>query len=360
MDQNQERNFRTHYYEKVRFFPTVEEKKSVESLLKEQPIQKEKLGQFCLRFGIPAVYRTYVWKLLLGVLPLNRSTEKYVWGHREEQVKELERAAVLVRPQCLDETLEQKILRMKLIEDGALPIQDKFLEQDPTNQYFVSIAQAVSGLTSSESEADLFWISTRFFRHISSNIYSSLPQFPELTLQCLQKEDVDHRLHQHLCDLRMLEAPLLSFWFHTCFASVLPESALERIWDRVISGSAQILVYVAVSILLTLRRPLLALTTSDDMLTYLKHIPEDCGDRIVNEALELLHKNSSQTAGKPDSPAGEDSGRSSGNKPGGGKPRQGSQDTSTPSDKVVRSLVESKSVTIEIARKSPNAGDKAG
>ena len=61
----QERNFRTHYYEKVGF-RAVEEKKSVEILLKEETINKEKLLQFCLRFGIPAMYRTYVWKLLLG------------------------------------------------------------------------------------------------------------------------------------------------------------------------------------------------------------------------------------------------------------------------------------------------------
>lgn len=60
-----ERNFRTHFYEKVGF-RTVEEKKSIEILLKEQPIKKEKLIQFSLRFGVPAMYRIYVWKIILG------------------------------------------------------------------------------------------------------------------------------------------------------------------------------------------------------------------------------------------------------------------------------------------------------
>ena len=62
---DQERNFRSHYYDKVGF-RTVEEKKSIESLLKEQPMKHEKLAQFCVRFGLPAMYRLYVWKILLG------------------------------------------------------------------------------------------------------------------------------------------------------------------------------------------------------------------------------------------------------------------------------------------------------
>lgn len=318
-----ERNFRTHYYEKVGF-RAVEEKKSVESLLKEQPIKKGKLFQFCLRFGIPAMYRIYVWKLLLGILPLNQNVHEYVWGHREAQFKELDRATILVRPQCLDESLEQQILRMKLMEDGNLPIQDDFLEQDINNQYFVTICQAVSALTS--SEVDVYWLSTRFFNYISSHIYNSLSQFPETTIQYLQREDGDQKLYQHLVELHLLDSPLLSNWFHTCFANALPESAIERIWDRVIAGSSDILVYVAVSILLTLRRPLLALTTSEDMQTYLMKIPEDCGDRIVNEAMELLLKNANQSSGKSDSNLLKNANQSSG-KPGSPSSVEGSKST---------------------------------
>ena len=104
----QERNFRTHYYEKVGF-RAVEEKKSVENLLKEQPIKREKLTSFCLRFGIPAVYRTYVWKILLDILPLNQSSQEYVWEHRSKQVEELKSATLLVRPQCRDMSLEHVV-----------------------------------------------------------------------------------------------------------------------------------------------------------------------------------------------------------------------------------------------------------
>lgn len=60
-----ERNFRSTYYEKVGF-RSVEEKRSLEILLKDRPLDQGKLKQFCLRFTVPAVHRNFVWKLLLG------------------------------------------------------------------------------------------------------------------------------------------------------------------------------------------------------------------------------------------------------------------------------------------------------
>lgn len=61
-----ERNFRSTYYEKVGF-RSVEEKKSLEILLKDKPLDRGKLKQFSLRFCLPAVYRNLIWKLLLGI-----------------------------------------------------------------------------------------------------------------------------------------------------------------------------------------------------------------------------------------------------------------------------------------------------
>ena len=60
-----ERNFRSYYYEKVGF-RGVEEKKSLEILLKDKPLDVMKLKQFCLRFPVPTTHRNRVWKVLLG------------------------------------------------------------------------------------------------------------------------------------------------------------------------------------------------------------------------------------------------------------------------------------------------------
>lgn len=60
-----DRNFRSAYYEKVGC-RSVEEKKSLEILLKEKPLNRLKLKQFCLSYAVPVVYRNLLWNLLLG------------------------------------------------------------------------------------------------------------------------------------------------------------------------------------------------------------------------------------------------------------------------------------------------------
>lgn len=68
-----ERNFRSTYYEKVGF-RNVEEKKSLEILLKDKILDKNKLKQFCLRFSVPAGNRKLLWKVLLGMFSKSKLT----------------------------------------------------------------------------------------------------------------------------------------------------------------------------------------------------------------------------------------------------------------------------------------------
>lgn len=61
-----ERNFRSAYYEKVGC-KNVEERKTLEILLKEKILDRIKLRQFCLRYSLPAAPRSFVWKICLGI-----------------------------------------------------------------------------------------------------------------------------------------------------------------------------------------------------------------------------------------------------------------------------------------------------
>lgn len=70
-----ERNFRSTYYEKVGC-RGVEERKSLEILLKEKPLNLTKLTQFCIRFTVPKIHRTVLWNSLLGNLGLERKVPK--------------------------------------------------------------------------------------------------------------------------------------------------------------------------------------------------------------------------------------------------------------------------------------------
>ncbi|KAK7099488.1 hypothetical protein V1264_003621 [Littorina saxatilis] len=119
----EERNFRSYYYEKFGF-RVVEEKKSIEILLKEQPVSTEKLKQFCLRFPLPAVYRIHVWKLLLGVLPANQSSQEFVQQQREQQFKDLNKGLATIRRVINTDPPELKLLKLYLLEQGNLPFED--------------------------------------------------------------------------------------------------------------------------------------------------------------------------------------------------------------------------------------------
>ena len=70
-----QRNFRSHYYEKVSLkgndyiasnfsvqvgFRGVEEKKSLDLLLGEKPVDLARVQNFCLRFPLPSIYRIQV------------------------------------------------------------------------------------------------------------------------------------------------------------------------------------------------------------------------------------------------------------------------------------------------------------
>nr|KAG5701028.1 hypothetical protein BaRGS_022739 [Batillaria attramentaria] len=173
------------------------------------------------------------------------------------------------------------------------------------NKSFAAIAGGVCKVT--DVELDRYWISSRFFLHVAK-YKDTIAHYPELTLRCLKKEDVEKKLWNHIQEHRLLSCLPLSLWFSSCFADVLPNISFQRIWDKIIGGSCYVLVYVAVAILIFFRRPLLSMKSVEDMITYLQHIPDDCGDRIVNEALDLWTKNGSCILmSKSDSPVVEKS-----------------------------------------------------
>ena len=62
-----DRNFRSHYYEKVGF-RGVDERKTLEVLWNEDPLNLEKFSSFTLKYSLPTCDRLSVWKVILGIL----------------------------------------------------------------------------------------------------------------------------------------------------------------------------------------------------------------------------------------------------------------------------------------------------
>lgn len=69
------RNFRSAYYEKVGC-RSVEEKKSLEILLKENPVNLIKIKQFLKMFSVPSIHRALLYNLALNVYPVNNETKE--------------------------------------------------------------------------------------------------------------------------------------------------------------------------------------------------------------------------------------------------------------------------------------------
>lgn len=57
-----------------------------------------------------------------------------------------------------------------------------------------------------------------------------------------------YTLYRHLDENNLLDALPLEQWFGTCFAGVLTNQSLIRIWDKICGGSRKIVVFVFVTL----------------------------------------------------------------------------------------------------------------
>lgn len=54
-------------------------------------------------------------------------------------------------------------------------------------------------------------------------------------------------ISRYLDDNNLLDALPLDQWYGTCFAGILPNQSIIRIWDKIIGGSHKIIVYVFIT-----------------------------------------------------------------------------------------------------------------
>ncbi|XP_061164463.1 TBC1 domain family member 7-like [Saccostrea echinata] len=279
-----ERNFRTYYYDKFGI-GGVEERKSLETLLKEKPISVEKLKQFCLRFAMPAMYRNYVWKLVLDVLCANSDSHEFLMQQRKQKYNDLNHAVKLLRYVDENTPIGKVFLKMYLVESGQIKFEQ--YKYDSEFEDFVSIAATMANIC--EDLTDAYLISVEFYKMYKKSKDSN-SNLVQKTTQSLKTEDGDGKLFDHFQKHSLWNSLPLTVWFDSCFAEVLPETCLERIWDKVIGGAHGIVVFVAVAVFLTFKRPLLSMKSKTDMIQYLMELPEDCGDIIVTMAIDLWSK----------------------------------------------------------------------
>ncbi|XP_067424482.1 TBC1 domain family member 7 isoform X1 [Emydura macquarii macquarii] len=284
MAEDSQRNFRSVYYEKVGF-RGVEEKKSLEILLKDDRLDIEKLCTFSQRFPLPSMYRILVWKVLLGIIPPHHESHDLVMKCRKEQYRDVYHALQVIRF-IKDSTPQVEVfLRMHQLESGKLPRNPAF-PLEPEDEVFLAIAKAMEEMV--DDNIDCYWLVSSFVNQLNNKYKDLLPQLPKVLEQYLSFED--NRLLAHLRAWSAVSKLPYNLWFKKCFAGCLPESSLQRVWDKVISGSCKILVFVALEILLTFKMKVMALTNAEKITQFLENIPQDNTDAIVSKAIDLWHK----------------------------------------------------------------------
>jgi len=262
-------------------FRGVKEKKSLDLLLGEKPVDLARIQNFCLRFPLPSIYRTQVWKLCLGILPRFTSSEEYVWLQRSEQYNESERALTLTKKLSPNSAPETRATLVWLLETRRMRFDLADQLQEEWVQNFTCLIASLSSLV--EDQASLYWIGKGL--HSQLNLHLRDPWPPVDCLSQLLGEDPP--LLEHLSSLHILSSLPFSRLWAQGLSQLFHPSLLSRLWDKVIGGSVKVLVYVLAAAFIRCRLDLLTVETSDQVIQVLQGMKEERQEAALTSGLDL-------------------------------------------------------------------------
>lgn len=264
----------------------MEEKKSLEILLKDNPLDVEKLSTFSQRFPLPSMYRIHVWKVLLGILPPHSDSHSLVAGYRREQYEDVKEALLTMRFVNDATPYTELYLHMYQLEKQQLPSRSQLIQPGEEDEDFLAVARVMVEIA--DDPVDCYWLIKCFVNQFNQKFGDSIPHLPKSLEHFLSQED--SRLLSHLKATDSLPVLPYTLWFRRCYAGCLPECSLQRVWDKVISGSCKILVFVAVEILLSYKIMLMGMSRPEAVKNFLNNMPQENTDAIVTKAIDLWHK----------------------------------------------------------------------
>ncbi|KAL3268741.1 hypothetical protein HHI36_007843 [Cryptolaemus montrouzieri] len=246
-----ERNFRSAYYEKVGC-KNVEERKSLEILLKEKVLDRVKLKQFCVRYNVPSAFRSLVWNICLGVLPVHTECHAFIVDQRKQEYNDLVRALNVMK--IVDNnTPKPKVLYAAfLLQSNALKFETSF----QTSRGFCEIVQFL--MPYYKEDAELYWLAKGFYYCVHSFDHD-LPKLIEAVSNLLEKEEPI--VYKHLKAKEALDNLPYESCFESCYAKIMNYPTLAKIWDKLAGGSCSIFVYVFLCLLMHLKHSILKCMT---------------------------------------------------------------------------------------------------
>lgn len=305
-----EKNFRSQFYKKVGL-REVEEKRALEALLKEQPLDVERLAAFCWKSAVPAAHRHLVWKLLLKVVPRHAESHDYVRQQQRLAYQELWRAVSALgltgyndvataagdglhdyqipnyhhhprRAGPGPDTLRpEDQLFMWLVSRGQLLHPPRELLRRPESQQFLAIVGKTAGLM--DCPVDVFWVSSALWTLLRDNQAAVASAVTE-AVSALRREN--RALHRHLLQINLFSSGLLTELCLSLFCDIFPESAMEKILDKVVAGAFSVLGCLAAALLLHLQQPLSTATTTTGVKSVLSNMRKEEAEVVVAAALE--------------------------------------------------------------------------
>ncbi|KAL5283552.1 TBC1D7 family protein [Megaselia abdita] len=277
-----ERNFRSTYYEKVGC-RSVEEKKSLKILLKENPINKSKLKQFCLSYSVPVEQRIFLWSIILDITPLYPTNNEFVLQQRSETYSDLLRALQTMR--YIDSsTPKHKVIFLMWALENKVLMEVPFSDENCLTKIIKILLEMFD-----DDYVMIFWISREFFK-FSQEIHLDYEKHLYLFKCLLEKED--SQLFNHFNCFKLFEDLPLDNWCSNCFAGVLSGPAIVRFWDKICGGSRKIVAFVLLMLFKTLKKSVLEMTTAEEIIALVEKGSHQ-NDLIVNKAIESWHNSKS-------------------------------------------------------------------
>jgi len=308
-----ERNFRRQFYTKVGLHE-AEEKRALESLFKEQPLDKNKFSHFSSRSIVPGSYRILVWKLLLGITPQYAESQDYV--HRQQvlifedlwqvlktlnltnSVHTTEASNGITQDPSLYGTYERNrfvsesqnpdgehYVLMWLISKTQLLYNPHQQLKTKENQGFVNIARKLSVFF--DNPVDVYHMSSALWDHLLKN-KKVIEDVLQDSIGMLRKENV--MLHYHLFCLGLFSSTILLDECLALFSEIIPNAAFGKLVDKVIAGCFKVFAFAVVTMLDHHTQELSSVSTVDGVKNVLSQTKKEDADRIINSAIDHWHK----------------------------------------------------------------------
>lgn len=305
-----ERNFRSQFYGRVGLHE-VEEKRAVEALLKEHPLNGKKFAHFAQRSVVPTAYRNLVWKLMLGIAPRYAESKDYVTQQQTLMYEELwyslkalglasisfgvdsinghdmyglsvDYKKTTMTAKFYPETpFPEHYVLMWLMSEAKLlynPLQQLKCQE---NQHFIAIARKVSSIF--DSPVEVYQVCSSLWSLIIGNQTPIIDALQEAIGMLRKEHDV---FHLHLMKIGLFASPLLLDQCLSLFCDIFSESAVEKILDKVIAKAFRILSFVIVSLLVHLRRSIASVSSTEGVRNLFSQIRKEEADVIITSALD--------------------------------------------------------------------------